>query len=219
MVHEVNNPLGIIKNYIRLLSLKLPENHPGGEEIKLILEEIDRITLILNKYIAIAEPEVQPKKPVDLNRQLEVFLKMLEKTLLRPRKILLHMNLDPSLPVMPTDWNALKQIILNLVKNAAEAMPRGGRLSVRTRHVVAGKRPDAQGATPAGVAITIRDTGPGIDPELRKRLFEPYVTSRGDAHSGLGLYVVGSLVRALGGKLHLDSQPGKGTVFKIFFPL
>ncbi len=219
MVHEVNNPLGIIKNYLRLLSLKLPEGHSGRGELKLVLEEIDRIAQILKKYTTLSEPEIQPKKPIDLNRQLEAFLKILEKTLLRPRRIILHMDLDPSLPLFSTDWNALKQIVLNLVHNAAEAMPQGGRLRVCTRRVPLPTGPGTRRPSAAGLEIAVSDTGRGIDPQLHKRLFEPYVTSKGAGHSGLGLYVVHSLVKALGGKLDFSSRPQKGTVFKIVFPL
>lgn len=220
MVHEVNNPLGIIKNYIRLLSLKLPEDHSGRDELKLIIEEVDRISQILSRFASLSKPGIEKKQPIDLNRRLEAFLKIMEKSLLQPKKIVLHTEFDRNLPPFATDWNALKQVIINLVKNAAEAMPRGGWLFIRTCHVPARSTPGEGRATlPGSVEISVKDTGPGIDPDLKARLFKPYVTTKGSDHSGLGLYVVQSIVTLLGGRLHLDSRSGEGTVFKMTFPL
>lgn len=217
MLHEVNNPLGIVKNYLRLLSRKLPPDHEGRGELKLVLEEIDRIGLILKKYAYSIPSEMPIRRPIDLNRHLAEFMRMLDKTLLQPRGIRLRTILDPTLPPVATDWNALKQILLNLVKNAAEAMPDGGRLLFRTRRVSdAGEKTSA--ARVSGVEITVADSGPGIDPGIARRLLEPHVTSKGGDHAGLGLYVVRMLVRALGGRLQFGSRPGRGTVFRIFLP-
>ena len=202
------------------LSLKLPEDHSGRDELKLIIEEVDRISQILSRFASLSEPGIEKKQPVDLNRRLEAFLKIMEKSLLQPKKIVLHTEFDRNLPPFATDWNALKQVIINLVKNAAEAMPRGGWIFIRTCHVPARSTPgEGRAASPGSVEISVKDTGPGIDPDLKARLFKPYVTSKGRDHSGLGLYVVQSIVTLLGGRLHLDSRPGEGTVFKMTFPL
>lgn len=220
MVHEVNNPLGIIKNYIRLLSLKLPEEHSGRDELKLIIEEVDRISQIVNRFVTLSKPGVEEKKPIDLNRRLEAFLQILEKSLLQPQQIVLRTAFDRNLPPFATDWNALKQVIINLVKNAAEAMPRGGWLFVRTDYVPARSTPGEDRLTsPGSIEISIQDTGPGIDPDLKARLFKPHVTSKGNEHSGLGLYVVQSIVTLLGGELHFDSRLREGAAFKLSFPL
>ena len=218
MLHEVNNPLGIIKNYLRLLGQKLPPDHDGRRDLQLVLEEIDRITLILKRYASEESLEEGARHPIDLNRRLAAFFKVLEKALLKPRAIVLHTDLDPSLPAVSTDWNALKQILLNLVKNAVEAMPRGGKLFVSTRRIPPLKGA-AQKRRQSGVEITVADTGTGIDPAVAQKLLEPGVSSRKGDHAGLGLYVVRRLVQTLGGKLRFGSQPGKGSAFRIFLPL
>ncbi len=218
MLHEINNPLGIIKNYLRLLSRKLPTDHEGRRDLEVILEEIDRIGLILKKNACNIPSETPIRRSIDLNRHLAGFMKMLEKSLLQPRNIRLQMSMDPSLPPVNTDWNALKQVLLNLVKNAAEAMPGGGRLRLGTRRVPA-VGGEASRDRFSGVEITVADTGPGIDPAVARRLLEPHVTTKGEGHAGLGLYAVRVLVRALGGRLQFGSRPQKGTVFRILLPV
>jgi signal transduction histidine kinase len=130
--------------------------------------------------------------------------------------------LDPSLPPVVTEKNSLKQIFINLIQNASEAMPHGGNLYISTRYdskyleakLEQGKRSDL-----GNVEIIIRDDGPGIPDSLKSQLFEPFITSKGEAHAGLGLSIVYNLVKGLKGTITCRSDTKNGTSFTIVFPL
>lgn len=222
LMHEINNPLGIIKNYIKVLSMKLPEDHSGREELQLIIEEVDRVSQIVRQTSSVSRPVITGKSSIDLNRRLEAFLRILDQSLLAPHRIVLQLDLGRNLPPMLTDWDAMKQVFINLVKNAAEAMPGGGWLYVRTRRLE-GRRINGAGKDSGEAAgrieIIIRDNGPGIPDTLKSSLFEPYTSAKGEHHSGLGLYVVHSVVEALGGSIRFSSRAGKGTTFVLTFPV
>jgi signal transduction histidine kinase len=139
---------------------------------------------------------------------------------LRPRTIKLHTSLSPSLPPITTDGAGLKQVVINLIRNAAEAMPQGGRIDLATRLVPShGKRIiGAPSETPVYLEITIRDNGPGIPASIKKRLFEPFNSTKGDKHAGVGLAIVHSIVKKLDGNIVCESSKGLGTCFKITLP-
>lgn len=222
LIHEVNNPLSIIKNYIKVLSMKLPEDHSGREELQLIIEEVDRVSRIIRQTSSISRPRITRKTSIDLNRRLEAFLRILEQSLLSPHRIVLQLDLDRHLPPVFTDWDAMKQVLINLVKNAAEAMPGGGWLYLRTRHLT-DRREETAAKSEDGKAgrieIVVRDNGPGIPGALQSGLFEPYTSAKGEPHSGLGLYVVHSVVSTLGGSIRFSSRAGQGTTFVLTFPV
>jgi signal transduction histidine kinase len=121
-----------------------------------------------------------------------------------------------------TDKNRMKQVFNNLIKNAAEAMPQGGNLLIRSRFVanhIDTKISQAAAGSPGNVEITIRDDGPGIPDEIKPRLFEPYFTLKGEGHSGLGLSIVHNIVQQLKGSITCKSKNNEGTSFKVVFPI
>ena len=215
VVHEVNNPLSIIKNYLKILGLKLPEKHPAQSELAVIGEEIDRVSQIIGGLRDYASPKVSAFEEVDINGLLSSILTIADNSILKPAMIHLHFTPDPDLPVIQSQKNGLKQVILNLVKNAAEAMPEGGNIlvSTRTNHAA-----DDGGTPPASVEILIRDDGPGIPENIRQHLFEPFHSSKKDGHSGLGLSIVRNIVKELGGTIACNTSPKTGTTFKITLP-
>jgi signal transduction histidine kinase/HD-like signal output (HDOD) protein len=222
VAHEVNNPLSIIKNYLKILGHKLAEDSPAQEEIRIINEEIDRVSAIVRELSDFSEPGVQQKGFVDINSLISDLIRIIHQSLQLRSGIRAHLNLEPSLPMLMTDKNGLKQVFINLIKNAVEAMPEGGNLYVNTRRVTNGldnkfKR-DAEGGQ-EHVEITISDDGSGIPHSIKSRLFEPFVSSKGEGHAGLGLSIAYSIIRELNGTMACESDETRGTSFKIVLPI
>ena len=218
VAHEVNNPLGIIKNYLKILGVKLPERHPAQSEILIIAEEIDRVSKIVRQLNSFSQPESQKITPININNLLQNLLKIVRKSMLLPADIHDHMALEPKLPAMEADENSLKQVFLNLFKNAAEAMPNGGNLHIETRQVNRPHEENGEAAT-GNIEIIIRDDGTGIPEDIRSRLFEPFISSKDGEHRGLGLSIVHNIIQELNGTIAYDSELATGTQFKITLPL
>ena len=223
VAHEVNNPLSIIKNYLKILGMKLGADNLAQDELRIVNEEIDRVALIIRQLTDLTSEKDRVRQTVDVNGLVAGSCHDYRKVLLGGSRIRFHLDLDPALPGLVTDRNGLKQVLINLLKNAIEAMRQGGNLYVRTKCLVtrdleemAVKR---EGKAEQYVEISVRDDGPGIPEAVRQRLFEPYVTTKGEGHSGLGLSVVHSIVKDLGGTIQCESAEGKGTTFVIRFPL
>ena len=223
VAHEVNNPLSIIKNYLKILGMKLGPDSAAQDELRIVNEEIDRVAIIVRQLTDLTSEKERVRQAVDINGLIRDLAAIIEKSFSAAGRIRFHLDLDPALPGLVTDRNGMKQILINLLKNAIEAMKQGGSLFVRTKFLVskdleemAGK---AGGKAEQHMEITIRDDGPGIPEAIRQRLFEPYVTTKGEGHSGLGLSVVHSIVRDLGGTIRCESAEGRGTSFVMRFPL
>ena len=220
VAHEVSNPLGIIKNYLKLLGLKLAKDSPAQEEIRIINEEIDRVSVIIRELSDFSQPRVQQKELVDINTLISDFIRITHESLLLRSSIKTNLDLEPSLPTLVTDKNGLKQVFVNLIKNAVEAMPEGGNLNIITRLAPNSPRKfekDAIGDQ-TYVEITISDDGSGIPDSIKSRLFEPFVSSKGEGHSGLGLSIAYSIIRELNGTMTCKSEQASGTTFKIVLP-
>jgi signal transduction histidine kinase/HD-like signal output (HDOD) protein len=222
VVHEVNNPLGIIKNYIKILGLKLTGEDPAQEELRIISEELDRVALIVRELSDFSEPEAEQTDLVDVNALLSDLVKITRESLMRDAKINVHLKLEPSLPTIFSGKNGLKQVFINLIKNAVEAMPQGGNLYINTRRLgnklQAQMQQDVSGALDS-VEISIRDEGPGISDAIKSRLFEPFVTSKRGEHAGLGLSVAYNIINQLKGAITCESGEKAGTTFKVVLPL
>jgi signal transduction histidine kinase len=222
VVHEVNNPLGIIKNYLKILSLKLPEKHPAQTELGVIGEEIDRIgqiVLQLNDFSSTKAGGTFEK--IDVNLLLSSLLQLLEDPLFRPAKVEAQFTPDAKAPLITSEKNRLKQVFINLTKNAVEAMTGGGHLTISTRY----DDPPAEAVSSAAetgdhgtLTITITDDGPGIPEGVRRRLFEPFVSSKRQGR-GLGLSIVHGIIRELNGTISCESSSGIGTTFTITLPI
>ena len=221
VVHEINNPVTIIRTYLE--SLTLPEKHPARNDIIVVKEEINRVASLLDGLTSFSRPKVgDALETVDLNDMCRRILGVLKKSILMPRQIQIQIDLDEAMPQATLDTDGLKQVIINIVKNAAEALKKGGEIQFKTALVPGSAKVlmDEQ-KTLAGMAqITIQDNGPGIPSHIRERLFEPYnSTKSGTSHSGLGLSIVHSIVTGMQGRIACDSARGKGTRFTILIPL
>jgi signal transduction histidine kinase/HD-like signal output (HDOD) protein len=230
IVHEVHNPLGIINNYLNLLGAKLTDDPELLDDLRIIKEEIKRVSLLVGELSSFSEPGTRELENVDINRLILDLVKISRESIWQKAKVQLHLNLDAELPKVKSEKNRLKQVLINLIKNAVEAMPDGGNIFVEThrlprRHALQEAEREAEKEAPSEDAeqalraaeITIRDDGPGIPDDIRERIFEPFVSSKG--HDGLGLSIVHHWVKELGGSITCESKPKVGTVFTIVIPI
>ncbi len=219
--HEVNNPLGIIKNYLSILGMKLTEDNAVQEELKIIKEEIDRVSSIVNELADFSEIKVLKEEPVNINKVISDLIKIMQDFLLKS-KIGVHLDLDSSLPTTTADKDRIKQVFINLIKNGVEAMPHGGNIHVQTRCIKSALIDEVEQGKRAGrdyLEITITDEGPGIPDTIKSQLFEPYVSSKGSGHAGLGLSIVYGIIKELNGTISCESNKEMGTSFKIVLPV
>jgi nitrogen-specific signal transduction histidine kinase/HD-like signal output (HDOD) protein len=212
VLHEVNNPLGIIKNYIKILRLKMPKADPSQFGLEVINEEIDRVVSIV-RSLAEPGPEVaQTIDDVNVNHVIIDLMQITHEQLFSGDKIRLRTELDHSIRAVACDRNQLKQVLINLMKNAAEAMAsQGGDMAVITKDDVAETGQHR-------VMISVQDNGPGIPEAVLARLFRPVTSTKGDGHAGLGLSIVHELVTGMGGQIKVTSDVHSGTRFDILLP-
>jgi signal transduction histidine kinase len=210
VVHEAGNPLAIIKNYLKIVSRKLPDELDVHQELTILGEEIDRVTQIVRSLVDIAEVS-SATGSFDVNTVIEEMLTLYGETFFASCGITLLKSLEPDLPPVAGDRDAFKQILFNLWKNASEAMPEGGRFTIATRGDIL---LDAQ----PSIEIHVSDSGPGLPEEVMQDLFKPLAPNRRPGHSGIGLSIVASLVERLGGRIGCQNQAGQGACFIILLP-
>jgi signal transduction histidine kinase len=183
---------------------------------------MSRVAGLLDRLRSFSSPAIGGFEFVDVNKICKNMFEILQKSILLPRQIEAYINIDPEIPKIKTDQNGLKQILINLVKNAAEAMDKGGKIRVTTRFLSGSAKIliDEKKRIPGNIEIKISDNGPGIDKKLKKTLFEPYTTTKTTAsNSGLGLSIVHSIVKELNGDITCNTEEGKGTDFIITLPV
>lgn len=211
MVHEANNPLSVIRNYLHILASKLDQAHEAQDQIGIIREEIDRVSDILVRMRdSGAEPDTDAHE-VDINALLEDIVALFRKSLFATSDIRCDMQLDERLPAISSNRNGIKQIITNLLKNAVEALDGPGQIQVETHDGV-----NLNGSR--YLQIVIADDGPGIPGKILENLFTPVESTKGKGHSGLGLTIVRNLVTELGGNISVLSTANQGTRFEILLP-
>ncbi|TSC23002.1 ATP-binding protein [Corallococcus sp. Z5C101001] len=200
VAHEINNPLGVILGYVRLLQRRA--EGALAEDLRVVEEEAVRCQDIVEGLLDVARPGRGPLEPVALREACEeVVSRLRESARLAPVSVELHGE--------GTAWAQaprLRQVLLNLVKNAAEAAGEGGRVEVRIAV-------DAQG----GARVAVSDSGPGMTAEARARLFEPFFTTK-PSGTGLGLAVSQSIAEAHGGRIDVDTGPWGGARFTLSLP-
>ncbi len=209
LAHELNNPIGIISSRAELVLLDT-ESQPLPEEVREDLQVIQRhaqrVTRIAQGLLSFARQSSGEHGPVDLNRVVDETLLLVEKLIVQDG-IALKRALAPDLPPIWGDASAIQQVVMNLLTNARDAAPAGGEISIET----------AEAAEPAGgVRLIVRDTGPGIPPELLPRIFDPFFTTKANG-TGLGLSISYGIVREHHGTVDVHSQPGEGTTFVLTF--
>jgi signal transduction histidine kinase len=213
IAHEINNPLEAIKNALYLLTNKIPPDDPNAKFLQIATKETDRVSRILRQMLGFYRP---PKmEPTDINRLIEESEGLIEKHL-RQNRVRLENDLDDKLPPVIAAADQIKQVLLNLMINAQQAMPDGGTIYVSTR-VSHGADPEFLMSD--SVHIQIKDTGKGIAEEHLPHIFEPFFSTKDEKGTGLGLWVSQGIVQAHGGSIKLRSREGRGTTFSVALPI
>jgi len=220
IAHDFNNVLGGILGHASLLRLKASDPEIN-RHLDTIETSVKRGRALTGQLLAFARGGPQEKRTLDLNTAVEETVRILSRTIDRTVEIASH--LQPGLPPVEVDPGQLHQVIMNLCLNAADAMADGGTMTIETTSVELGPG-SAQISTDDALAspwvsLRVRDTGPGIDPAIRGKIFEPFFsTKEGEGGSGLGLAVVYGIVTAHGGKVRVETPPEGGSMFEVLLP-
>lgn len=213
--HEVNNPLGIITNYLTAMRLKLSKENDIQEELAIIGEEIHRISSMINQMDMFSQTVTPRLELTDVNAVIEDIVHIIRAPFFASSGTVISFFPDTSIPKILTSGDALKQVMINLLKNASEAMEDGGSVEVRTSMLFKNERNSLADV----IEIVVEDTGPGLPDSIMENLYKPFVTTKKNGHSGLGLSIVQKTVNDLGGSISCTSRPSVGTSFSICLPL
>lgn len=220
IAHDFNNLLGVIIGYSELLSANLGSEGLAGARLEKIKKSGQRAASLTSQLLAFSRRQVLQPRVLNLNSLMTETQKMLQR--LMGEDIEQEILLDPALAKTKADPGQIVQVIMNLAVNARDAMPKGGKLTMRTASVSFKDAVSFSGvAVPPGeyVMLSVSDTGTGMDAETRKRLFEPFFTTKeAGKGTGLGLATVYGIVKQSGGYVFADSELGKGTTFRIYLP-
>jgi nitrogen-specific signal transduction histidine kinase len=208
IAHEINNPMEAIKNAIYLLKGRLePSSEPIYEVLK---NETERVTRIVRQMLGLYRNAGQLGS-FDLNAVVEDTLTLFGRPLSKAG-VTVDKRLG-TLPPLKGSADQFRQLLSNLVVNSRDSMAEGGKLVIRTRHV------RASDGIHGWTTISVADTGSGIPKELRASMFEPFVTTKGEKGTGLGLWIVKGIVENHAGRIQVRSTLGKGTIFRLSFPV
>jgi len=218
IAHELNNPLTGVLTFTSLLRKKMPEGSVDAEDLDLVIRETKRCASIIRRLLDFAREKVPVKGYFDLNQLIRDTVHFVD----RPaslQHVEITTNLDPGLPQIWGDADLIKQVVLNIVVNAQQAIEKEGRVTVQSRYV-------AQPAPKPGVEpmpmveIAVTDNGCGIPEADMQRIFDPFFTSKEVGKgTGLGLSVSYGIVKAHGGRIGVESTVGVGTTFRVLLPV
>ena len=208
VAHEVNSPLAIIKNYLGVLDEKLIRQEPVAGELSILNEEIDRVGNIINEFAG-ADPRVQ-EGSTDINRVVNDLVHLFRESKFLPPSVQIIARMPEQPSEVDGSADTLKQILVNLLKNAIEALPKGGQIEITNNGRI---HRDGR----VFFTLSVKDTGPGIPVEVLANLFSPVRSSKVGANRGIGLSIVHSLVKRLNGLISCRSTKA-GTVFEILLP-
>src|SRR5262245_24334287 len=203
IVHEIRNPLGAIEGAAEALESSVPRERE--EFLDIIKLESDRLNGLVADFLRFARPRSPEMLPTPTHEVIDSVVKLARKQAEQSR-VQIEIFAADDLPLVMMDAEQMKQVLLNLILNAIDAMPRGGSLTINV---------DRNGD---GLVIAVKDTGEGIDPAVRATLFSPFVTTK-TRGSGLGLAIAHRLVGQHGGRIMADDANGGGAVFQVWLPL
>ncbi len=216
--HNFNNLLmGIMAN-VSIMLLDIDSNHQHYKYLKNIEKQVNNGSKLADQLTGYARAGRDGVKPINLNQLLK---ETCDTFKIAKREIIIHQNLDENLYGIESDIGQIEQVLLNLYVNAADAMPEGGDLFLKTMNVtdkeMTGKPYDPKPGN--YVLLTVRDTGAGMDEETRGRIFEPFFTTKGlTKGTGLGLSSAYGIIKGHGGYIDVDSEKGCGATFNIYLP-
>jgi signal transduction histidine kinase len=222
LAHEIRNPLGVIKGSAEMLSQKVADSQPIVAELAgYISSEVNRLNALVARFLDFARPSKLDTRPERISEIVDHALESAEASF-PTAKVNVERQYAPGLPEIQADRQLCEQVFVNLITNAFQAMeaqaasPNGtpdGSLNGVLRLSIA---PEVSNGEP-GVCVTVEDSGPGVPPELREQIFNPFFTSKKDG-VGLGLSIVAKIVDDHRGTIRLDSDTAKGARFRVFFP-
>ena len=206
LAHELRNPLGTIKASAEMLGKNLPADNEVAREVAgFISTEVDRTNLLVTRFLDFSRPMQLRLAPGDLTKVLDSAVANLDHN--SPHyDVTVYKNYAPEIGPMQLDADLMERVFFNLLLNAAQATPAGGAITIKTRRV---------GDT---AEVSIIDRGGGIDPKHMENIFNPFFTTKPDG-VGLGLAIVSKIVDEHGGKMAVESEPEKGSVFRVYLPL
>ncbi len=206
--HEIKNPLGIVRSTAEILGKRLKSVAPGNEHLAaIIVEETGRLDGIVREFLDFARPQVPKFALASVNDILEKVIHFIASDL-ESHRITLVQELDGALDPLAIDREQLYRAFLNILLNGRQAMPEGGTLTVRSRR---------QEGLSGGVVVEVADTGVGIAPDKLSRIFTPFYTDK-NRGTGLGLAIVQNIVESHGGTIEMESEEGRGTLFRVILP-
>jgi len=221
IAHDFNNILTAIKGYCSLVSKAMPAGDPNRADLGEILSLAERAAILTSQLLAFSRKQIMLPKVIDLNATLGEMTKMLRRVI--GEEISLSTRLCPGTCLIKVDPAQMEQVLVNLVLNARDAVAKGGRIELETETLeppeqfFADRPALARGRL---VCVRVRDNGSGIAPEAMQHLFEPFYTTKEHGKgTGLGLPMVYGTVKQSGGEIDVDSRPGEGSVFSLYFPV
>ena len=219
IAHEINNPLTGVLTFAHLVRVKLPEGSAEAEDMDIIIRETKRCAGIIRRLLDFAREKTPEVTRGDLNAVIRETIQFVEHQA-GFQNVEFALELDPQLPAIWMDPNQLKQVIMNLVVNARDAMDERGRLFVRSRRLPTLFSPGAGRHAVPAVELTFTDSGCGIPETDLPKIFDPFFTSKDPGKGvGLGLSVGYSIIKAHDGTIDVESEIGHGTTFRIVLPV
>ena len=220
IAHDFNNMLTVIGGYCGMLTAEIAQNDPNREALEEIQKSTDRAAALTRQLLALSRKQLLHPKVLNVNQVVAGMSEMLERLI--GENIELCPVLEANISSVKADLGQLEQVIMNLAVNARDAMPAGGKLVIETMRVRLEGQQETQFAdfVPGDyVGLTISDNGVGMTEEVKAHLFEPFFTTKGlGKGTGLGLATTYGIIKQSGGHILVESEPGKGTTFKIYLP-
>jgi two-component system cell cycle sensor histidine kinase/response regulator CckA len=213
IAHDFNNLLGVVTGYGELMLQHVEEGHPARGGLEAIMRAAVKAAELNRQLVRFGRGEPVMPRVVDLNDVVRDIQRMLGPVI--PGEIRLELRSEPRLWPVRVDPTQVEQVLVNLVVNARDAMPRGGRLLIETANV----EKSATGLPARCVMLAVSDTGVGMDAATQGHIFEPFFTTKGEGKgTGLGLATIQRIVDQSHGAIEVESEPGRGSTFRVYFP-
>ena len=210
IAHELNNPLTSVTGFAELALSDIPQESETRKDLEIVMREAVRARDVVRRLLDFARQSESARARASLNDVVEDVV-ALSRHLVHTSGVALQLALEENLPWVLVDVNQMKQVLLNLIHNALQAMPSGGELTISTESALRSGR--------SWIRVSVQDTGVGIPKPDQARIFEPFYTTKGDqGGTGLGLSVTYGIITDHGGQIDVESQPGAGSKFSVWLP-
>jgi len=210
IAHELNNPLTSVTGFAELALDDIPQDSETRKDLEIVMREATRARDVVRRLLDFARQSESARARASLNEVVDDVV-TLSRHLIHTSGVTLKLDLENNLPWALLDVNQMKQVLLNLIHNALQAMPAGGEMIIATESTVRDGRD--------WIVVSVCDTGVGIPKTDQSRIFEPFYTTKGNqGGTGLGLSVTYGIITDHGGQIEVESQPGAGSRFKVWLP-